>query len=320
MANAEMSLEGKHVVVVGGASGIGFAVADLARAQGAAVVIGSSNEANVRAAVERLPGAKGRSIDLRDEASVAGFFDELGPFDHLVITAGDWGGAGFGSARDLDLAKARDSLTVRFWGVLAAVKHGCRTIAQDGSITLTSGMLTHRPIKARRSPPPSGSGRTPDPWPRDRSRSGARQRRVSGHRPHRSCEAAYAGGKATVVRSALACAPRRVADRGRQGLCLFDAQRVRDGADPAGRRRRLGGLTGGVVCLEDLIHVLALGAYRYCLRSIIESVGVNPPSDAPSRASGHLEAFASASFHGGAPMRAFMARKSRPPSSWIRST
>ncbi len=36
---------------------------------------------------------------------------------------------------------------MRFWGVLAAVKHGCRTIAQDGSITLTSGMLTHRPMK-----------------------------------------------------------------------------------------------------------------------------------------------------------------------------
>jgi NAD(P)-dependent dehydrogenase (short-subunit alcohol dehydrogenase family) len=147
MTDTGMSLEGKHVVVIGGASGIGFAVAELARAQGAAVVIGSSNEANVRAAVERLPGAKGRSVDLRDEASVAGFFGELGPFDHLVITAGDWGGVGFGSIRDLDLAKARDGLAVRFWGVLAAVKHGCRTIAQDGSITLTSGMLTHRPTK-----------------------------------------------------------------------------------------------------------------------------------------------------------------------------
>lgn len=147
MTDTGMSLEGKHVVVIGGASGIGFAVAELARAQGAAVLIGSSNEANVRAAVERLPGANGRAVDLRDEASVARFFGELGPFDHLVITAGDRVELGFGSVRDLDLAKARDSLTVRFWGVLAAIKHGSRTIAQDGSITLTSGMLAHRPIK-----------------------------------------------------------------------------------------------------------------------------------------------------------------------------
>jgi NAD(P)-dependent dehydrogenase (short-subunit alcohol dehydrogenase family) len=74
MTDTAMSLDGKRVVVIGGASGIGFAVAELARAQGAAVVIGSSAEANVSAAVERLPGAMGRTVDLRDEASVASFF------------------------------------------------------------------------------------------------------------------------------------------------------------------------------------------------------------------------------------------------------
>jgi NAD(P)-dependent dehydrogenase (short-subunit alcohol dehydrogenase family) len=148
MTDTGMSLDGKRVVAIGGASGIGFAVAELARAQGAAVVIGSSTEANVNAAVERLPGATGRTVDLRDEASVAGFFGALGGFDHLAITAGDWGGSMFfASSRDLDLEAARELLEVRFWGVLAAVKHGCRTIAQNGSITLTSGMLTHRPRK-----------------------------------------------------------------------------------------------------------------------------------------------------------------------------
>ncbi|WP_200908635.1 SDR family oxidoreductase [Caballeronia mineralivorans] len=157
MTDTAMSLDGKRVVVIGGASGIGFAVAELARAQGAAVVIGSSAEANVSAAVERLPGATGRTVDLRDEASVAGFFGALGAFDHLAITAGDWGGSMFfASSRDLDLAQARELLDVRFWGVLAAVKRGCRTIAQDGSITLTSGMLTHRPRKG--APMPTALG------------------------------------------------------------------------------------------------------------------------------------------------------------------
>jgi NAD(P)-dependent dehydrogenase (short-subunit alcohol dehydrogenase family) len=143
-----MSLDGKRVVVIGGASGIGFALAELARAQGAAVVVGSSDRTRISAAVERLQGATGRVVDLRDEASVAGFFGELGAFDHLAITAGDWGGSTlFASSRDLDLARARECFTVRFWGVLAAAKHGCRTIARDGSITLTSGMLAHRPRK-----------------------------------------------------------------------------------------------------------------------------------------------------------------------------
>ena len=47
MTDAAMSLDGKRVVVIGGASGIGFAVAELPRALGAAIVIGSSGEANV---------------------------------------------------------------------------------------------------------------------------------------------------------------------------------------------------------------------------------------------------------------------------------
>jgi NAD(P)-dependent dehydrogenase (short-subunit alcohol dehydrogenase family) len=147
MTDAAMSLDGKRVIVIGGASGIGFAVAALSREIGAEVVIASSTPAKVAAAVGRLSGTTGGAVDLRSETSVSRFFETLGAFDHLAITAGDWGGAMFAVTRDLDLAVARDGLEVRFWGVLAAVKHASRTIAPNGSITLTSGMLTHRPTK-----------------------------------------------------------------------------------------------------------------------------------------------------------------------------
>ena len=148
MTEAVMSLSGKRVVVIGGASGIGFAVAALARELGAQVVIASSNVANVEAAVGRLSGTTGTTVDLRDETNVVRLFDNLGAFDHLAITAGDWGGPMFVATRDLDLAAARDGFAVRFWGALAAVKHASATIAPNGSITLTSGMLAHRPMKA----------------------------------------------------------------------------------------------------------------------------------------------------------------------------
>ena len=147
MTDASLSLAGKRVVVIGGGSGIGFAVADLAREAGAEIVIASSRAATVDAAVERLGGSTGRVVDLRDEGGVAAFFKDLGPFDHLAMTAGDWGGVMFAPTADIDLDRAREDLAVRFWGALAAAKHGCRTIAQDGSITLTSGMLAHRPMK-----------------------------------------------------------------------------------------------------------------------------------------------------------------------------
>ena len=148
MSASAASLDGKTVVVIGGASGVGFAIAEAARDAGARVVIGSSQPANVEAAVARLGGgATGSVIDVADEASVAGFFEALGPFDHLAFTAGDWGGNMYAPTRDMDLTAARDGLNVRFWGALAVAKHGCRNIAPDGSITLTGGLLAHRPMK-----------------------------------------------------------------------------------------------------------------------------------------------------------------------------
>ena len=147
MTDAALSLHGKRVVVIGGGSGIGFAVAELAREAGAEILIASSRKATVDAGVERLSGSTGRVVDLRDEAGIAGFFKDVGAFDHLAITAGDFGGAMFAPTSDIDLDKARDGLAVRFWGAFAAAKHCCRTISRDGSITLTSGMLAHRPMK-----------------------------------------------------------------------------------------------------------------------------------------------------------------------------
>src|SRR5476651_89830 len=100
MKASSTSLAGRSVVVIGGASGIGFAVASAALREGARVVVATSQEANVQAAFERLgDGATGSAIDVSDEASVAGFFEALGPFDHLVFTAGDWGGSLFAPAR-----------------------------------------------------------------------------------------------------------------------------------------------------------------------------------------------------------------------------
>ena len=75
MTDKTMLLAGKHVIVIGGASGIGFAVAELSRNLGAEVTIASSSRANVDAAVARLEGSKGSVVNLRDEAGVAGFFE-----------------------------------------------------------------------------------------------------------------------------------------------------------------------------------------------------------------------------------------------------
>jgi NAD(P)-dependent dehydrogenase (short-subunit alcohol dehydrogenase family) len=144
-------LDGAKVVVIGGASGVGFAVAAAALEAGADVVVGSSQTPRIEAAARKLgqiakgKAAQGLTVDVKDEASVAAFFEAAGPFDHLVFTAGDWGHM-FGPTRDLDVEASKARMEVRFWGAARAAKYAIRQIAKDGSITLTGGMLAHRPM------------------------------------------------------------------------------------------------------------------------------------------------------------------------------
>jgi NAD(P)-dependent dehydrogenase (short-subunit alcohol dehydrogenase family) len=139
-------LDGAKVVVIGGASGVGFAVAAAAMQAGAEVVVGSSQAPRIEAAAARLGrGARGLTVDVKDEASVAGFFEAVGAFDHLVFTAGDWGHMR-AATRDLDIEANKSRMEVRFWGAARAAKYAIRQIAKNGSLTLTGGMLAHRPM------------------------------------------------------------------------------------------------------------------------------------------------------------------------------
>jgi NAD(P)-dependent dehydrogenase (short-subunit alcohol dehydrogenase family) len=142
------TLKGSKVVIIGGTSGIGFAVAQAALADGASVIVGSHNIAKVDAAVATLGvSATGVVLDLTDEASVAAFFEQVGPFDHLVFTAGDWERRKTNISANFDFADAQAGFGVRFWGALLAVKYAMPHIAPDGSVTLTGGVLAHRPQK-----------------------------------------------------------------------------------------------------------------------------------------------------------------------------
>jgi NAD(P)-dependent dehydrogenase (short-subunit alcohol dehydrogenase family) len=142
-----MILRSKRAVIVGGTSGIGFAVAEAALREHADVVVVSSRKDKVDGAMKRLGGAKGYAVDVRKEDEVKDFFGLLGAFDHLVFTAGDWGPMAGGALADLDLARAGEAFAVRFWGALTCIKHAHKTISQGGSITLTDGMIAHRPRK-----------------------------------------------------------------------------------------------------------------------------------------------------------------------------
>ncbi len=128
------------VVVIGGLSGIGRAVAERAAAQGARVIA-----VGRRAAPEGWPQEiETASVDITDDAAVERFFRELGALDHLVVTSGPV----IGSAKlaELDINAAKQAYDVKVFGQMRAAKHAARYIAKTGSITLTSGLLARKAV------------------------------------------------------------------------------------------------------------------------------------------------------------------------------
>ncbi len=140
-----MTLNGQMIVVIGGSSGMGLATARAAALDGAEVTIASSRRERIDAALSELPdGCVGAALDVRDETQVAGVFERVGEFDHLVFTAGD----AFTPRplADLGLSDAHASLEVRFWGAVTVIKHAAPRIRPGGSIGLTTGTVGQRPI------------------------------------------------------------------------------------------------------------------------------------------------------------------------------
>ena len=140
----ENGFKNKRVVIVGGSSGIGFAVAEEAASQGAEVVIVSSKAERVQESIQSIGGdAQGQAVDVSDEKAVKSFFTNLGAFDHLVFIAGD--SLQLHELADTDLKRARRAFELRYWSALATVKYGSPQIRKSGSIVLTTGVAGRRP-------------------------------------------------------------------------------------------------------------------------------------------------------------------------------
>ena len=105
-------LAGKKVVVVGGSSGIGLATAEMAKAQGAEVVIASRNAEKVKAAAAKL-GAKGMIADVTDDKSVGDLFGAVGPVDHVAVSAAQ---LRTGPFKTVAMEDVRATLEGKLWG------------------------------------------------------------------------------------------------------------------------------------------------------------------------------------------------------------
>ncbi|BAC97625.1 dehydrogenase [Vibrio vulnificus YJ016] len=115
-------------VVLGGTSGIGAELAKQLESEHTIVHVAS-----------RQTG-----LDISDEKSVYHYFETIGAFDHLIVTAGSYAPAG--KVVDVEVTQAKYAFDTKFWGAVLAAKHGARYLKQGGSITLTSGMLSRKVV------------------------------------------------------------------------------------------------------------------------------------------------------------------------------
>ncbi|WP_454844776.1 SDR family oxidoreductase [Priestia megaterium] len=135
-------LKGKKIVIIGGSSGIGFETAKQVIAQGAEVIIASRSKNKLQNAKEQL-GASATAfiLDTTQEQQVQSFFEKVGQFDHLVVSAAETSG---GSFLHTNTAQARQLFENKFWGQYYAAKYGAPKILPYGSITLFSGVVAYK--------------------------------------------------------------------------------------------------------------------------------------------------------------------------------
>ena len=122
------TLANQVVVIIGGTSGIGEAVARAAREEGAAVVTASRRSKP--------------SLDVTDSDAVEAFFDREGPFDHLVVSVTQ---PSAGRIDAIDLGFAKRAFETKYWGAFNAIRSAAGHMNRNGSITLVGGVAAWNP-------------------------------------------------------------------------------------------------------------------------------------------------------------------------------
>ncbi|KAI9649390.1 hypothetical protein NHQ30_001965 [Ciborinia camelliae] len=156
MPGKYQKLAGKHVLVIGGSSGIGYCVAEASIESGASVTISSSSSSRVSKAVEKLqsdyPNGKitGYTCDLSKstlESDIEKLFEQTGKVNHIVFTAGD--PLLTTPLKDSTLDSMQKAGHVRFFAPLLVAKVGSRYLSEgpQASITLTTGSTADKPLE-----------------------------------------------------------------------------------------------------------------------------------------------------------------------------
>ncbi len=138
----------RQVLVVGGSSGIGMALARRLSEAGDHVTIVGRDPGKLQRAKAEL-GVPARLTtfvaDVTVENDVEALFAGCSRLDHIVCTAADFTGT-YALLPTLDLTAVRRAVDSKIVGPILIAKHGTPTLVADGSLTFVSGIAAYRPM------------------------------------------------------------------------------------------------------------------------------------------------------------------------------
>jgi NAD(P)-dependent dehydrogenase (short-subunit alcohol dehydrogenase family) len=135
------------MVVVGGTSGIGRAIAQRAAGRGDEVVVTGRDPARTKAIAEEIgadvPGsARGIALDISEPAGIADALADVGAVDHLVVAAIE---RDQNTAADYDVTRAIRLVTLKLVGYTEVVHALLPRMTPTGAIVLFGGLAKDRP-------------------------------------------------------------------------------------------------------------------------------------------------------------------------------
>jgi NAD(P)-dependent dehydrogenase (short-subunit alcohol dehydrogenase family) len=138
------NLSGKTVVVIGGSAGIGLKVALAAAQAGASVHVAARGQENLDRVKGEDASIETHAVNAKDYGALQTLFDAIGQVDHVVMTVHE-SAARLGIdtvAGKMPLDAAAEYFNGKFWSQYRVVQAALPHLAEDGSITLTSGVAS----------------------------------------------------------------------------------------------------------------------------------------------------------------------------------
>jgi 3-oxoacyl-[acyl-carrier protein] reductase len=136
----------RNAVVVGGASGIGRAVAHALAADNCRVTVADRNTDGARAVAAELGDPHtAATVEVTDEDSVRALFEQAGTLDVVVNTAGY---SGVGLITELAVEDFRSVVDVCLTGAFLVIKHAAPRLRDGGALVSISSLNGRQPAAA----------------------------------------------------------------------------------------------------------------------------------------------------------------------------